>query len=243
MSYSKLAVLTDIHGNAPALRGVLADINRQGDLEHICCLGDMVSIGPDTDEVLDLLCSQPNLSMVMGNHDQYVLALATGQSVALHGEELDHQRWIADRLDRRFLSVLSSLPLTMTLKHSGKSVLLQHYHLNPSGGFASVDIQPTLEKLDVLYEASPMDVVCFGHHHVVHLFESDRRLYVNPGSLGCCDRPLARYGVLNLNGPRAQVELRAVPYDKGPFLASYEQLGVPARAFILAAFHGNQHMA
>lgn len=64
----------------------------------------MVSIGPDTNEVLELICSTPNLSCVTGNHEQHVVALATGQDPGLTGGGLEHQRWIAERLNRRFLA-------------------------------------------------------------------------------------------------------------------------------------------
>jgi hypothetical protein len=84
------------------------------------------------------------------------------------------------------------------------------------------------------------DVVCFGHHHVVHRFQSERRLYLNPGAMRCCDRPGARYGILDLAGPQVKAELREVPDDNSAFLASYGRLGMPAREFILAAFHGEQ---
>jgi hypothetical protein len=42
----KLAVITDIDGNAPALRAVLTDISLQGEIDHTCCLGD-TNVRPD----------------------------------------------------------------------------------------------------------------------------------------------------------------------------------------------------
>lgn len=41
----KVAILTDIHGNFPALQAVLVDIDSRGDIEHTFCLGDMIGIG------------------------------------------------------------------------------------------------------------------------------------------------------------------------------------------------------
>lgn len=52
---TKVAIITDIHGNNPALQAVLKDIDSQSDVEHIYCLGDMVAIGPDTNAVLAAL--------------------------------------------------------------------------------------------------------------------------------------------------------------------------------------------
>jgi hypothetical protein len=43
--------------------------------ERIYCLGDMIGIGPDTNEVLGLLFSRMDSSMITGNHDEAILAL------------------------------------------------------------------------------------------------------------------------------------------------------------------------
>jgi len=48
----KIGVIADIHGNAPALKAVLNELDKMGDIKHIYCLGDMIGIGPDTNEVL-----------------------------------------------------------------------------------------------------------------------------------------------------------------------------------------------
>lgn len=43
-SMDKIAVISDIHGNLPALEAVLADI-QQRDIHRIICLGDLVGKG------------------------------------------------------------------------------------------------------------------------------------------------------------------------------------------------------
>ena len=48
----KFGVIADVHGNASALKAVLHEFDKMGDIEHIYCLGDMIGIGPDTNEVL-----------------------------------------------------------------------------------------------------------------------------------------------------------------------------------------------
>ncbi|MEI4769072.1 metallophosphoesterase family protein [Psychrobacillus sp. FJAT-51614] len=53
----KLAIITDIHGNEMALEAVLQEIDQHGDIEEIWCLGDMIAMGPETNEVLFTLCS------------------------------------------------------------------------------------------------------------------------------------------------------------------------------------------
>src|SRR5690606_34498798 len=68
-----IAIITDIHGNSPALRAVLKDISYRG-VDHIYCLGDLVGIGPDSNEVIEMLLCQDNISFVKGNHDSAVVS-------------------------------------------------------------------------------------------------------------------------------------------------------------------------
>ncbi len=236
---SRIAILTDVHGNAPALRAVIADMDREGGIEHVYCIGDMVDIGPDSNEVLSLLCARDDVTMLMGNHDQYVLAAAGGRDLEIPAQVREHAKWIAERLDPRFIPVLAALPLQLTVHHGGRTLLLLHYHLTATNQFASIEWEPSLASLEERYRSITADAVCFGHHHPVHLLRSERRVYLNPGALGCCDRPVARYGILTLDPNRVEVELREVPYDNRDFLASYDRLEVPAREFILKVFHGH----
>lgn len=65
------AVISDIHGNAVALRAVLADIESNG-VDRIVCLGDIIGYGPDPLECVDLVRERCAWSL-MGNHDFGVL--------------------------------------------------------------------------------------------------------------------------------------------------------------------------
>lgn len=230
----KFAILTDIHGNGPALRAVLAELDARSDIAHTYCLGDQVSIGPDLNEVLGLLAERAATTLLRGNHEGYLLDLIHGRDPGLKGEELDHQRWMAARLDRQFIPLLEALPWSA----EAEGIRFVHYHLDSAGGYAPVDRAPIGGRLDAHYADAPYRAVCFGHHHPVHQFRTARRLYLNPGALGCCDLPVARYALLD--PATLAVQLREVPYDIRAFLASYERLSVPARSFILRAFHGGQ---
>lgn len=239
---TKVAIITDIHGNIPALQAVLEDIDRQADVEYIYCLGDMVAIGPDTNEVLAALFERADVTMITGNHEDAVLAVFEGREPESRGGERAHHEWIVENTDEAFLRRLLDLPRALRIEHEGKSLLFVHYHLDSADNFLPIDRDPSSEKLDTIYNGDQADIVCFGHHHPVHFFESATRTYLNPGSLGCCDRPVARYAILNIDSQGIAVELKEISYDNRQFLLSYEQLGVPAREFLLMAFHGNQHM-
>ncbi|PKR78773.1 metallophosphoesterase [Halalkalibacillus sediminis] len=240
---SKIAIITDIHGNSAALRAVLNDIDKDKQIKHIYCLGDLIGIGHETNEVLEMLFSRKDISFVKGNHDEAVLHILEGKEPESVGEEKEHHKWIATGLDDKYIPKLRSLPKKQHKKINELDFLFVHYHLNDKNEFESIDTQPTLEKLDEIYKTVNADVVCFGHHHIVHHFKSKNRLYLNPSSLGCNHKPFAPYAKLHM-GKSGQIDtiFIEVPYDNKEFLLTYEKLNVPAKEFILKNFYGEQHL-
>lgn len=239
----KIAIISDIHGNYSALKAVLNEIDLEQNIDHIFSLGDMVGIGYETNEVLDLLFSRNNISFVMGNHDEAILDIIAGREVYSKGKEKEHHKWIASRIDQKFIYLLSQIPYRQMKNYNGINFLFVHYHLNHQNTFIKVDKEPTEKKLDFHYQTTNTDVVCFGHHHVVHFFKSKERFYINPSSLGCHYKPLAPYIILTVGDDgEISVSFREVPYDNKDFLLGYQTLQVPDSDYILDVFHGNQHL-
>ena len=85
----RVAAISDIHGNLPALEAVLADIEPE-EVDEIVVVGDSVS-GPWPAEVFDLLDAEAR-RIVHGNADR-------PEEVAAHSSEL--AAWNADRLGPR----------------------------------------------------------------------------------------------------------------------------------------------
>ncbi|MEH7501046.1 metallophosphoesterase family protein [Neobacillus drentensis] len=239
----KIAIISDIHGNYSALKAVLDDIDGEKKTEHIYCLGDIVGIGYETNEVLQLLCSRDDLSFVMGNHDEAILDIIAGREPYSRGNEKLHHQWIATHLDRKFIPFLAEIPVTLDSIYNGKRLYFVHYHLSELNEFISLDKEPTEAKLDSLYQTSNADIVCFGHHHVIHHFKSKERLYLNPSSLGCNHRALATYALLTI-GEKGEVSVsfREVPYDNEEFLLGFKRLNVPDADYFLKIFYGDQHL-
>lgn len=67
----RLALISDIHSNIPALEAVLTDIRDQG-FENILCLGDVIGYGPHPGRCIDMV--QQNCSACLkGNHEEALL--------------------------------------------------------------------------------------------------------------------------------------------------------------------------
>ncbi|QFK72376.1 fructose-bisphosphatase class III [Pradoshia sp. D12] len=244
----QIGIITDIHGNAPALRAVLNEFDKTIGVDHIYCLGDMIGIGPDSNEVLDMLFSRNDISMITGNHDEAILSLATGQEYPeSHSHVREHHQWILDRIDKAYLPKLFSLPRLIEKNFDGTQMLFIHYQISKNkmsepiskDPFSSI-VEPSLENFQILFNDRNDDVICFGHHHPLHYFKGNNRVFLNPGSLGCNNKSTAPYAVITLLGEKVGINLAEAKYDNTDFLESYHRLKVPDRDIILKVFHGNQ---
>ncbi|MCK1984497.1 MULTISPECIES: metallophosphoesterase family protein [Peribacillus] len=244
----KVAIITDVHGNASALKAVLRDIDQREDIDRLYCLGDMVGIGPDTNEVLEILFSRNDVSMITGNHDEAVLAIVNGEPHPdghIHVKE--HHEWIAERMHWKFINQLGKLPRTIHHIINDHSIYFTHYHMESKkldehisqNPFSKI-VEPNLSNLETLFKDQHHDLIGFGHHHPIHLFKNDRTIFLNPGSLGCNGEPVAPYAIVAIENTGIQVKLEKVAYDNTSFLSSYQSLQVPEHEFIIRAFHGGQ---
>ena len=89
------AIISDVHGNAEALKRVLEDIDSRA-IQRIVCLGDIIGYGPDPRECVDLVRQRCEWSL-MGNHDFGVLYEPTNFNVSAEAaaywtrEQFDHE--------------------------------------------------------------------------------------------------------------------------------------------------------
>ncbi|MCC6660514.1 MAG: metallophosphoesterase family protein [Phycisphaerales bacterium] len=88
------AVISDIHGNADALKAVLADIAGRG-IQRIVCLGDIVGYGPEPLVCVDLVRETCAWSL-MGNHDFAVLYEPTNFNASAEGSAY----WTRDQFEK-----------------------------------------------------------------------------------------------------------------------------------------------
>jgi putative phosphoesterase len=206
----RVAAISDIHGNLPALESVLADIERE-DVRSVVVVGDTVS-GPWPAEVFDLLVEIDAL-FVRGNVDR--LILEGGEGAIGH--------WSAARLgDRR--DVVATWPLALELAIDGLGQVLV-CHSTPADDMPIYTrITPDGELVGLL-DSVGADVLLCGHTHMQYdrTLSSGLRI-VNPGSVGMPyeGRPGAFWALL---GP--DVELRCTEYDVEAAAAAMRESGAP----------------
>lgn len=88
----RIAILSDVHANLPALEAVLAEVAREEDVGGIVWLGDVVGYGAQPRECVALARARGG-PWVMGNHDQYTAELAREERDRWAGERSDNPVW------------------------------------------------------------------------------------------------------------------------------------------------------
>lgn len=239
----KIAVLTDVHANLPALDAALQAIEREG-CHAVYHLGDAIGTGPFPAECLDRLLRTPNLRLLMGNHDAWFAhGLPTPRPDWMSDGELAHHRWVHGRLDPSLRPVVAAWPDAIREELAGVAVTFAHYGLDPSGdGFLPVVPDPTPADLDRVFAGEHAALVCYGHHLLLSDLNGRAR-YVNSGALGCSSDPLARFLLVTLDRGAFRVEHRAAPYAPAPLFRAFEERAVPSRAFIVPTFYGSMGAA
>jgi len=158
---SRIAIVSDIHGDLAALRDVLLTIERLGCTE-LWCAGDLVD-GPDPDDVARIL-EDRGVPTVLGNHDRWALEK--------RGQPLKLATWM----------FLERLPKSWWSSRDGTRVAMFH-------GSPRADMDALLpEVVDAaravhLLDRADADILVVGHTHLPMLMQVGARMIVNPGSL------------------------------------------------------------
>jgi len=181
------AVISDIHGNAEALRAVLDDIDRRG-AERIICLGDIIGYGPDPLECVDLVRKRCAWSL-MGNHDFGVLYEPTNFNPGAESAAF----WTREQFDaepdetlraQRY-EFLGKLRVRVVEPLSGDRTILA-VHGSPRRPINEYifpdDVMAAPDKLDAVFERVEK-IAIVGHTHVPGVFTDEPDFYP-PAELG-----------------------------------------------------------
>ncbi len=168
---ARLAVISDIHGNRPALEEVLRDLDRR-DVDAVICLGDIVGYGPDPSACIHMVRSTCRVA-IRGNHEDGVLSRGSSRGwnpVAQAG--LAYARRTLSDLDLEFLA---SLPASFAV---GRTLLAVHDSPVPSDHGMNY-LRNASDAADAFFWMR--DRICLvGHTHVAACFTTTTGLGVRP---------------------------------------------------------------
>ena len=221
----RYALISDIHGNLPALQAVYADIQRRADVGAVYHLGDLVGYAPWSDEVVAMIAAAGTAG-VAGNYDSTVAMDYKHCGCRYEDprqEELSHLSydWTRHHVSPKTKVHLGGLPFRIDLLPkgghvAGPRVVLVHGTPTLNTLYWTED-RPDDFCLKMAGHAGmkPGDVIAFGHTHLPWYREVGGMHFVNTGSVG---RPKdgdwrAGYVLLEAGEGPVNAEFVRVEYD------------------------------
>lgn len=234
----RLAVLSDIHGNLPALQAVIQD------LQHISIDGTILAgdyyACPAGTETRRLLAGLPGWK-IYGNGEVYLRREITGE----HPEEWHTlkqfalHRWVVRHLDPEDWAFIHSLP-EQEIIHLPGTAPIRVTHGSHRDPFEEIFPEECGSALEAVWNETQEAVFICGHTHMQWQRRLDGRLALNPGAVcGPLDGFVgAEYALLEWRQGRWQARLRQVRYDLQALRQAFrdsgllEEAGAFARALI-----------
>lgn len=242
----KYAVISDIHGNLPALSAVLTDAKEAG-VDGYLFLGDYYMCSPYANEIIETIKSLPNAHVIRGNEEDYLKRLDGQDQSTWTDGQFQGLYWCYRAISRENHEYLAALPGLLRISGEKNDIFAAHssgtflddvefrefsssriserYKNKPvSRQTLLADIRAYLEKDAEFHEKLKTlseGIFVFGHTHVQWHARFGNMLFINPGS---CGLPLdgdsaAPYTIFDEAGDVTVLE-RRVPYDVEAFAAN-----------------------
>jgi len=237
----RVAAITDIHANLPALEAVLAAIDETG-VEEIWCLGDTLGYGAEPDACADLVRERCAVSLV-GNHD---LAVLGALDIAAFSEAAAAAvAWTRENVAERTLAQLREL------EPAGERAGIGLFHASPRDPIWEYVL--SAEQAEAGLDAQGARIALIGHSHVALYFRRPApgepadgvrgaqtddgvaldltagQWLINPGSVGQPRDGDPRAAWLELDTDAWSAHFHRVPYDTERAAASISSAGLPRR--------------
>ncbi len=228
---NRVAVITDIHGNLPALEASLEAIDAIG-VEQIYCGGDLVGYGPHPSEVCAVIEGR-EIPTIYGNYDHAIgreLKDCGCAYVTQHDRELGQRSvaWTLAHTDQQHKDFMRGLPFDLRFELGEQQVRLVHGSPRKVNEYLFEDKPAhTVERIAA---GADCDVLVFGHTHKPWIHSYGGVLFVNCGSVGKPKDgdPRAGFAVLELDhAGRVQATIERVPYDAEAVAREVAAAGLP----------------
>ena len=241
----KIALISDVHGNLPALEAVLMDIDQQ-DIDELICLGDVATIGPNPKEVIERIRTL-NCPCIMGNHDAALLDMDNLNKYQIAPPLHSTLTWCLEQLDENDLFFLRSFKSAIE-KSLTPGIELLCYHGSPQSNTDIILSTSEDSILDNILNQHETKIYVGGHTHLQMHRQYKDKLFLNPGSVGSAFPrffkpgetptllPQAEYAVLSVENGYVNVTMRQIPFDTESLKKTISKSDIPVKEWWFAQY-------
>ena len=222
----KIAIFSDIHGNAEALKVIISDIKNRK-IRTIYCLGDVIGIGPSPRECLDIVIDN-SINMILGNHELYYLK-GTNIDNNMEESEREHHRWISEQLNNKHREFLNNCSLKIVKKIGIYNISFEHFILNnkvyPFEDLNIINSGEIIKKVE-------SDITFIGHEHKAFEINENSKKLIDVGSSGCTKDNNTFYTLLTIDNDNVQIEKINLKYNRNEFERKFKNISYPDKEII-----------
>jgi predicted phosphodiesterase len=170
----KYALISDIHGNMPALESVLDSI-KSNDIGIIYNLGDSIYGPLWPNQTADLLRNS-DIKTILGNGDFDVLTNAKNNTMEMNYRELSevNRKWITN-LPQKIVEN------DITVFHGTPSSMYEYFFEYVDNEIIKIyELEEMVKKIDSI----KTKYIGCGHSHIERIMTINNKILLNPGSVG-----------------------------------------------------------
>ena len=220
-----IAIVSDIHGNLPALESVLNDLEKY-DTEKIISLGDVSGYYPFINEVIDIL-KDKNVINLIGNHDRYIIDNTECPRSHSANVCLQYQKQVITIENKEWLQKSIN-------KYEIDNISMVH------GGWIDNEDEYIMQVKDDYFEKLPFKYFFCGHTHVQkHIKMKNDKEFINPGSVGQPRDGDKKAAYCLFNEKTGEVILKRVDYDIDKVAVKMKEIGFEEK-FYENLYHGTR---
>ena len=235
---TKIAVLSDIHGNTTALEAVLADAQK-AEVDEYWLLGDILMPGTGRKNILRRLEDLPITIRVLGNWEESLWRAChrkLDESRPSHRYLLRQCQYIMEEISIEEIEAMQNYPLRVHRQFGDLKLGISHHLPDKNWGRELIHLGKQ-EDFDRLVTNPDCDIAIYGHIHQQFLrYGSGGQLILNSGSIG---QPFflsenlrkdlrAQYMILEFDEKGLKdVDFRRVAYDIEAELQLAKDLNLP----------------
>ena len=219
---TRLAVLSDIHGNLPALEAVMQDM-QTFKVDQVVVAGDVVNWGPFSAAVMEIV-TREGWAVIRGNNEFYLLDYNTPRQPA-HWSEYYLLPWLYEQLQGRWHQVIASWPDEISLRFPDAPTV-RVFHGTPNNPWVSLTPIMPEEQVESLLEKVEETTVIGAHSHLAMNRRVGKWHMINSGTVGV---PLdgipfiASYVILDGDQSGWTPTFRRVPFDADAVFREFER--------------------
>lgn len=217
---TRIAVLSDIHGNLPALEAVVADM-AQFNVDQVVVNGDVINWGPFNREVMEFVLER-RWTVTRGNNEYYLLDYDTGRQLE-SWKAFTMPPWLHEQVEQ-YVPIIAGWPDTVQLRYRDAPPI-RVFHGYPDNPWDAPHPLTSIETAREKFASVQENYIISAHSHLWLDVQFDRWRVFNSGTVGCPldGTPGGTYLLLDGDRDGWTPTFRRVTYDVSRVIAEFER--------------------